>query len=153
MDLKGVFSDLKVMTGSSMPNLNALRNMFESSAPPGYDGFRPFIPGYYDFQKALFRHVVRSKTGTPILSGVQYTVDMPDVVDRGQASVAAGQLKQVYFNKRYTVPPEIGHTAIQMNEYAVVNIESKDETGFVFSLINAAGEKVAGTISWNSTGY
>lgn len=153
MDLKGVFSDLKVMTGSSMPSLSALRNMFESSAPPGYDGFRPFIPGYYDFQNALFRHVVRSKSGTPILSGVKYAVDMPDVVDRGKATVAAGQLKQVYFNKQYTVEPEIGHTAIQMTEYCVVNIEFKDEAGFVFSLINAAGNKVAGTISWTSTGY
>ncbi|MFP5300044.1 hypothetical protein R2R70_02360 [Cobetia sp. SIMBA_158] len=153
MNLKGIFSDLKIMTSGSMPSSNSIQNLFESSAPPGYDGFRPFIPGYYDFQKAIFKHSVRAKSGTPILSGLVYTVDMPDVVDRGQATVAAGQFKQVNFSKRYTVPPEIGHSIISISEYSIVKVESITETGFVFSLLNAANEKVAGTISWTSTGY
>ncbi|KJZ17421.1 hypothetical protein TW86_03985 [Halomonas sp. S2151] len=153
MNLTGVISDLKVMTGSALPSSNALQNMFESSAPPGYDGFRPYIPGYYDFQKAIFRHAVRAKTGTPILSGLEFTADMPDVVDRGQASVEAGQLKQVYFGKRFTVPPEIGHTVIAANEYCTVRLNEINETGFIFHMVNAANEKVAGTISWSATGY
>lgn len=153
MLVNAVVSDVSVSTRGGLPLVSELRSMADSSAPPGYEGFRPFTPGYYDFQKALIKHIVRSKVSTPVLSGIVYTADMPDVLDKGRASVEAGQLKQVTFAKKYVAPPEIGHTTLAMSEYAVVNITEIDEYGFIFCLLNAANAKVAGTISWTSTGY
>jgi|SRR5690554_4736897 len=153
MDLKGVFSDLKVMSRSTLASPTELRGMFETSAPPGYGAFRNFIPGYYSFQRALFRHTVRSTGDLPIVSGLKYSVDMPDVVDRGKATVAAGELKEVNFSKQYSTPPEVSHVITQVSEYAIVVVSEITEMGFVFSLQNAAGNKVAGSISWTSVGY
>lgn len=153
MLVNAVISDIAVAKREKMPSIHEFQSMAEASAPPGYEGFRPFTPGYYDFQKALFKHIVRSKISTPILSNLVYVADMPDVLDKGRASVEAGEFKQVLFNKRYVKPPEVGHTTLSMAEYAVVNITEITEHGFVFCLLNAANKRVAGMISWTSTGY
>lgn len=153
MNLKGVFSDLKVMSRSTLPSSAELLAMFEAGTPPGYGEFRSFIPGYYNFQKALFKHTIASTGDQPILSGVKYNVDMPDVTDRGNATVAAGQFKQVMFNKEYSTPPEISHVITQVNEYAIVVVDEITEQGFIFSLQNPTGSNIAGTISWTATGY
>lgn len=153
MLVNAVISDIAVQNRADMPSLHDLRSMAERNSPPGFEGFRPFTPGYYNFQRALMKHIVKAKVSTPILSGLIYTADMPDVLDKGRSSVAAGEVRQVLFKKNYVVPPEVGHTVVAMSEYAVVNITNLTEEGFVFCFLNAANEKVAGTISWTSTGY
>ncbi|BBI61654.1 hypothetical protein HSBAA_29600 [Vreelandella sulfidaeris] len=61
MRVNAVISDIAVKNLADSPSLAELRTMAERNAPPGFEGFRPFTPGYYNFQRALIKHIVRSK--------------------------------------------------------------------------------------------
>jgi len=123
------------------------------STPIDYEPFKPFIPGDYEYQKALVRLLVEAgiTAGRPQIQEWRLNIDVPDINDRGQADVAG--VTRIAFNRSFNAPPEVtvslkGGTVIAVPDVVKVYID-----GFDVVLKDNAGNYVAGFISWSATGY
>ena len=76
--------------------------------PVGYETFRPFHVGEYEYEKALVR--ISMSTGSlgaiPQIYDVVMNVDIDDTVDRGTARVEAKETK-IPYHKHYYTKPEV----------------------------------------------
>lgn len=150
----GVVSDILIAT-TEITEQDFL-DIFESGHPPGYTNFRDFIQGDYTYQKALFRAILTSSNADRgYIDGLRVTVDVPDIFDRGTASVvnaAAGVM--VGFVRQFRVPPEVTLTFKGGTTVAIPRIlGSVSTTGFTAVLENTSGTRVTGLISWVAQGY
>lgn len=148
-----VYSDLYL---SSLPTTeNDFISELTRGSPIGYEKFTTYIPGYYEFESAMFRMVVRSVGLDRIrLKKLKMIVDVPDVFDRGDSLVNAGADGEVTFNRKYIKPPRV--IAMQSGGYETagkVEIFDITKEGFKFRLLDNVGNKLSGSISWISEGY
>ena len=148
-----VISDLLIDSGDV--TLADFQRLLEKGAPPGYTEFRPFLPGDYDYQDALFKVVMKGEgLDRPELLELAMEVDVPDVFDRGAINVPAGGTATVVFNRRFYVPPEI---VLQMKGGTVVAtpkiVGDVRIDGFDVALVDANGNYVSGRVSWSAHGY
>lgn len=76
---------------------------------PGYHAWRDFIPGDYEYREAMVRVVLESKNSDRgLLTGMQMAVDVPDVIDRGTATITdAANGLEVEYNRPFHIVPEI----------------------------------------------
>lgn len=125
--------------------------------PVGYDSFRPFHVGEYEYEKALVR--ISMKAGSlgaiPQIYDVAMNVDIDDTVDRGTAHIEAKE-SIVQYNKHYYIKPEVAVT-LQRGSTAdgvLTPVITSIGTGsFKCLLRKADGTAAAGTISWTAVGY
>lgn len=124
---------------------------------PGYERWRDFIPGDYEYREAMFRTVLESKNSDRgMLASMQVTVDIPDLVERGSTSVnvpAVGGI--VTFQRKFHIVPEIT-MAIRggVGAPAVPRITSVSTEGFTFVLEDAReGTFTTGVATWAAHGY
>ena len=155
----GVMADIALMKGGMTAS------QFEEliKHPPGYEPFIPYNVGEYEYQKALVRLLVTagSMGSEPAVYDAVVNVDIDDTIDRGTVTITdISAATKVYFNKHYYTKPEVNVTLQAGNTadgFITPNIESigSDSDGFYFtvSLMNAAGTRVAGKITWESVGY
>jgi hypothetical protein len=125
--------------------------------PVGYETFRPFHVGDYEYEKALVRIfiTVGSFGAIPEIYDVVMNVDIDDTVDRGTMRMKAEETV-VPFNKHYYTKPEVtvallsGNTAdgVVLPEITMIGTES-----FTCVLRKRDGSAAAGTISWTAVGY
>lgn len=128
------------------------------SPPVGYTPFRRFHPGDYEFQEFMtgIRLTGPENQGQAGILGLKHNVDVPDVTERGEATVTAGDISgndgehDVTFTKTFTAVPEVYPVWINGATPALPEIISVTETGFTFILrdITSPSTKVEGTISW-----
>ena len=153
-----VFSDLKIK------NFELTDDAFEEillfDGPVGYENFKPFIAGDYQFQKAAFRYILRSNTSDrPRVTALTVNADVPDIYDRGTASISAGSTYTfVPFNRTFTSTTglEVTVTLKGGTVFAIPRIQSGTTTvsGFYCRLEESDGVTFpAGTISWTAQGY
>jgi len=150
----GVVSDMLIATTEI--TAQDFLDIFEAGHPPGYTNFRDFIQGDYTYQKALFRAILTSTNADRgYIDGLRVTVDVPDIFDRGTASVtnaATGVL--VGFARQFRVSPEVTLTFKGGTTVAVPRILGAVSTaGFTAVLENTSGTRVTGLISWVAQGY
>lgn len=124
-------------------------------SPIGYDNFTTYIPGYYEFESAMFRMVLRSVGLDRVrLKKLKMVVDVPDVFDRGDSLVNSGADGEVKFNRKYIKPPRVIAMQSGGAETAVkTEIFDITKEGFKFRLLDSEGNKLSGSISWISEGY
>lgn len=132
------------------------------SPPVGYTPFRQFHPGDYDYQEGMIgvRITGAQYEGQVGISGLQLNVDIPDITDRGTATVTAGDVSgssgqhTVTFNKTFSAAPEVYPVWIAGSTAAVPEIISVTATQFVFILRESSSPStvVEGTISWAALG-
>lgn len=149
----GVYSDLYL---SQVPvNLSDFEAELNRGAPVGYSNFTTYIPGYYEFESAMFRMVLRSVGLDRIrLKKLKMVVDVPDVFDRGEGIAKAGADGVVEFSRKYIKPPKvIGMQSGGSEQASKVEIDNITKLGFSFRLLDNEGNKLAGTLSWISEGY
>ena len=149
----GIYSDLYI---SKLPTTEAeFTAELTRGAPIGYDKFTTYIPGYYDFESAMFRMVLRSVGLDRIrLKKLKMVVDVPDVFDRGDNLVDSGNDGVVKFNRKYIKPPKVIGVQSGGTEVAhKVEIDNITKEGFTFRLLDEAGNKLSGSLSWISEGY
>lgn len=148
-----VYSDLYLSSEPTSED-NFIQALTRGS-PIGYQNFTTYIPGYYEFESAMFRMVLRSVGLDRIrLKKLKMIVDVPDVFDRGESLVNSGADGEVTFNRKYIKPPRV--IAVQSGGTETASkVEVLDITkeGFKFRLLDDVGNKLSGSISWISEGY
>ena len=132
--------------------------------PPGYSNFIDFKVGEYDYEEALVRIRVESKSEQtkPSISNLTMHVDIPDTDDRGTATISdTTAATKVYYNKHYYNPPEVnvvllgGNTSSGAIAPYIISTGQSDSTGryFEVEIRDGSGNRVAGSISWFAKGY
>lgn len=150
----GVVSDILIATTEI--TAQDFLDIFEAGHPPGYTSFRDFIQGDYTYQKALFRAILTSTNADRgYIDGLRVTVDVPDIFDRGTASVLnASTGVTVSFARQFRVSPEVTLTFKGGTSVAIPRIlGTVSTTGFTAVLENTSGTRVMGLISWVAQGY
>lgn len=130
----------------------------------GYGAFQDFFVGDYEYEKALLRVVLATETldATPSIYNMVMNVDIPDTDDRGSVDIVdTSSATKVYFNKFYYTVPEVsvtlkaGNTGEGLIIPRIVSLNRSDENGrfFEVELVNTAGDRVSGSITWIAKGY
>ena len=137
-------------------NEEEFANLIAQSIPLGFGAFRDLTPGDYEYSKALVRLVLEAPVTTAnrvALSEARLNIDVPDVRDRGTATVdTTGTF--VAFNRVFNAPPEIQATFKGGAVFAIPQIGAITTTGFELSLITPDTQvSVAGNASWSAEGY
>lgn len=156
-NVKAVLSNIAIREGEM--TLADFQNAI--ATPPGYNTFRDFVVGDYEYQKALMRIVINAPAtaSQPVIKDVVPYVDIEDTDDKGEVTITqTATATKVYFNKFYYNAPEVnvtlkgGSGAITPN---IVSTTGQDEGGryFEVELLNSSGARVTGTFSWTSKGY
>lgn len=155
-DANLVISDMMISTLPMTPKL--FDEFMAYGNVPGYARWRDFIPGDYEYREAMFRAVLTSKNSDRgLLQTAQVTVDVPDLIDRGIATVVNAEVGvRVNFSRRFHIIPEItvatrgGHGDLTITPKI---IGSPDLQGFTAILQDSNNNKVTGTFSWAAHGY
>lgn len=103
-----VISDMLLMSAGNV-TMEDFIDFLSYGNVPGYEKWRDFIPGDYEYREAMFRVVLESKNADRgLLTNLQATVDVPDLIDRGSATVtdALGGVVVTY-NRTFHIVPEI----------------------------------------------
>ena len=154
--VSGVLSDFCFQTGTW--TLEEIRKYMVNGKHVGYETFKNFIDGDYTYDKALFKtsiHALTSDRG--VINDYHITVDVPDIVDRGSATVSDQNTGiTIPFNRTFHIAPEVTCTMkTGTSSVAIVpHITSVTETQFtVYLVLASTGEKTKGTFVWNAIGY
>lgn len=149
-----VISDMILSTDEL--TLEAFRMAVDSGHAPGYKPFRDFIPGDYEYQKALFRTILQSENADRAkLTQLRVEIDVPDVNDRGSATITdATTGVRVNFARPFYTVPEVTLTLKGGSTFAIPKLIDPDETGFTAVLIDpTTGSQATGTFTWAADGY
>lgn len=125
--------------------------------PLGYETFRPFHVGEYEYEQALVR--ISMTTGSlgaiPQIYDVVMNVDIDDTVDRGTARVEAKET-EIPYHKHYYTKPEVTVTLQRGNTGDGVLTPEITMIGTDFFrciLHKRDGTAATGTVSWTAVGY
>lgn len=130
-------------------------DLIQNGNAPGFDKFREFIHGDYDYKQAIFRAVVKTADSTAVnLTQFDVDIDVPDMFDRGVATITdAANGINITFARPFHIIPEIVLSLSGGTVVAVPNAINKTLTGFTAILTNVSGTRVTGTISWAAHAY
>ena len=158
----GILNNIFVRSGA-IGNIAEFEKLVKE--PPGYANFIDFKVGEYDYEEALVRIRVESKTeqAKPSISNLTIHVDIPDTDDRGTATITdTNAATKVYYNKQYYNPPEVNVVLIggttgnsgTLTPY-IISTDQSDSTGRYFEVEIRDGSlnRVTGSISWFAKGY
>lgn len=127
--------------------------LVDESAPVGFGDFRAFVAGDYDYQEAMFKFAMAStNTDRAQINNLNIEVDLPDVFDRGSASVPASAFR-VDFNRVFSNIPEISVVVKGGTVMTTPDIVANDSKGFEVRLLAADNSLLPGIISWKAHGY
>lgn len=153
---QGVISDLLFEEGSW--TLDELDKYIRKGKHVGYEHFKPFINGDYNYEKALFRSVFDAlSSDRAMLEQFKVTIDVPDLIDRGAAEISDKNADlKIQFTKNFHVAPEVTITMRSGSSLAPVvpEVVSVTEEQFTMRLLNAlTGERTTGSFIWTAVGY
>lgn len=125
-----------------------------NGTPIGYEPFKDFTAGDYEYAKALMRLFVQAgdTDDKPLVSSWKLNVDVTDTVDRGIVELPA-QVTFVPFNKQFYEPPDVRvllRGGTPGDEPDIIQITDE---GFYVVVNDENGIAIAGVISWSAVGY
>jgi len=131
--------------------------LLRAGAPVGYEPFRHYIGGEYEYKDAVYKAVLRTSSGSsPRMTTLGVEIDVPDVYDRGSASIPAAKTTITCGRAFYEVSEVIaslkGGTVIAMPRVSNIQINSLVAT-FDVELVSPSGALVAGEVTWAAKGY
>jgi len=150
-----IVSDM--VLSSVATDLSGFKDLLNYGNVPGYERWRDFIPGDYEYEEAMFRAVLESvNSDRAMLSGFQVSVDVPDLIDRGVANIdVAENGVNVTFARKFHIIPEMtiairGGTGIP----GIPAITDVTTEGF-HAVLQASdtGALTTGTFTWAAHGY
>jgi hypothetical protein len=153
-----VISDMMI-SGAGDFTMTDFEDFLTYGNVPGYEKWRDFIPGDYEYREAMFRVVLQSKNADRgLLTDLQATVDVPDLIDRGSATITvAASGIAVTYNRVFHVVPEITLAARGgqgANPIAPEFSGSPTKTGFTVKMRDTVtGAFVTGSFTWAAHGY
>jgi hypothetical protein len=153
----GDFIISDIMLSSDNMDLAAFTDFMDYGNVPGYERWRDFIPGEYDYAEAMFRAVINSNNSDRgFLTGFQVTVDVPDLIDRGTAVVITAAIGiRVLFVRNFHIVPEMT-LAIKggVGMPGTPKITAVDLLGFNAIIEDASDfSLVTGSFTWAAHGY
>ena len=122
--------------------------------PAGYTDFRPFLPGDYTYQKALFKLLAKTSVAEKraLIDEFSVHVDLPDIQDRGTSVVEKGGTV-IAFSRQFYVVPEVTITMrAASGAIPVPVIQEVTRTYFKVQLLTPSGNPSEGTICWTALG-
>lgn len=150
-----VISDMSILQDEL--DLFSFANVVDSGHAPGFADFKDFIPGDYTYDKAIFRVILEStNTDRARLRTLNVSVDVPDVTDRGTATITiSADGIRINFNRSFHIAPEVTLTLRGGEVVAIPTLVGQvDASGFTAVLINPKDNtRVAGTFTWSAAGY
>ena len=113
-----------------------------------------YTPGNYVAQYIKFRLVLTSTDPyiTPVVTGFNVSVDVPDRVDTGNGMQCPDTGLSVLYTPRFTVPPTVLITILNATQGDDVILNGQDENGFSVQIVNG-GAFVSREINWLAQGY
>lgn len=152
-----VISDMLLMNAGNV-TMDDFIDFMTYGNVPGYEKWRDFIPGDYEYREAMIRVVLESKNADRgLLTNLQATVDVPDLIDRGSATVIdAGVGALVTYNRTFHIVPEITLAARGGigNPVAPEFNGTPTKTSFGVRLRDTiTGQFVTGSFTWAAHGY
>ena len=137
--------------------------MAMADTPPMYEQVTDFNVGDYEYEKALLRLRVVSKStqAQPLLYDVSPHVDIDDTDDKGQLEIKdTTAATKVYYNKHYYNAPEVnamvkGGTGGTTPVPNILTTDGQDDKGryFEIELLNSSGNRTTGIVSWVAKGW
>lgn len=152
-----VISDILITSGDA--NDADFAAFMATASAPGYGAWRRFSPGDYEYSDALVRLVVTSaSTDRALVTDLQMTVDVPDLSDRGSATITdANAGAVVVFSRLFHVIPEVVaavKSGAGSNPIAVEMKALPTKTGFTARMRDTiTGAYVTGSFTWAANGY
>lgn len=133
------------------------QNEMRLGRPAGYEDFRRYISGFYNYEEAVYRVVMESTTSVdkPKITELKLEVDVPDLFETGIATISAspGSGVAITFNKDFHVTPDINLTVKSGGSGVTATYDTESSTGFTAYILDASGTAVTGTVSWAVRGY
>lgn len=151
-NFKGTISDIVYgATDIDQTQFDLLRAV---QSAVGYDSFRGFIAGDYEYQNAIYKaSSFADYASRPRFLKLKVNVDVPDIFDRGTASTSATGVVRVSFNRTFYSINEVLATQKGGTDVGLARPTNITLTGFDIELVNSAGARIAGTVSWAAKGY
>jgi len=147
-----VFSDILISSKPCTDNEFIEATNYKSR--PGYSDFKRFISGDYEYEKALYKTVMKSQTEfRPYVSELNLEVDVPDIFDRGSATISASGTIDVLFSRPFNVAPEVNLTLKSGTVWAIPRLLNESELGFTIQLRADGDVASAGVVGWSAHGY
>ena len=153
-----VISDM-IISGAGEFTMADFEDFLTYGNVPGYEKWRDFIPGDYEYREAMFRVVLQSKNADRgLLTNLQATIDVPDLIDRGSATiVSAATGITVTYNRTFHIVPEITLAArggSGGNPVAPEFNGAPTKSSFSVRLRDTVtGAFVTGSFTWAAHGY
>ena len=153
---RAVISDIIIQ--SKELTLTSFQELVDVGHAAGFETFKDFIPGDYEYQHSLFRAKLNSiSSDRARLTTTIVQVDVPDVFESGSATIDSTHVSagvRVDFNRHFHVPPEVtmnvkGGTSVSFPRL----VGSVDTTGFTAIMTDASNNHVTGTFTWAAHGY
>lgn len=161
-----VVYDVSVRSASyySLQEIRTLARQFQIA---GYEPGVEFLPGDYDFERAVVGLVVtnNNKDATIGFKEIDMYTDTPDIIDRGDTEITnsgpnydsqTGYTK-VYYNKPYHTRPNVIAAAVGGSVLSDYIIDPNDFTNTYFRVKLVAKSDyttpTTGTLLWKATGY
>lgn len=151
-----VISDMLLTDGDV--SLEDFEKLIENGHAPGYEDFKPFIDGDYEYRRAIFRTILTSSSlDRAKLEELALAVDVPDVHDSGTGTISAGQAATgitINFNRPFHIIPDVQLTLKGGTTVAIPRLESVSNISFTVKLLDpTTWAGVAGSFTWAADGY
>lgn len=118
--------------------------------------YRPFVPGDYDFMRALVRVTLTRDNvnqDVKVVTGKIYA-DMADVVEsRTTTIVSAAAPTSLTFDKTFVAVPVVSATLVSTSANAKARISNVTKTGFDLEIIDETNTRLTGVVGWQARGY
>lgn len=140
---------------------DSFRQLLTAQAPLGFGPFQQFVPGDYEYERAVFRISMNSTSGDRgIINRLQVDVDVPDMLDRGAQiitpAMALAGPTWVQFTRPFHIPPVPVVTIMSATEDCVARVieESVTRAGFMVQMLKTDGSgRTHGVVSWAAHSY
>lgn len=128
----------------------------DPAGTPTWSAWRQFFVGDFTGRAYKFKIEVNSQNESYNIdiSELSFTVDMPDIVDRGSDTTSSGALKTISFNYPFVISsPLVGVTILNAATGDYLDITNIDSDSFDVGVKNVAGTYVVRNIHWDAKGY
>jgi predicted phage tail protein len=152
---RGLVSEWLSVEGALIDDVNITLYVSTSQDNVEFDDYRTLTLGDYTARAFKFKAVFSSESTTHniALTGVNISIDMPDLVNSVDDIASGAAVKSITFADKFMVTPAIGITAQNMQTGDCLKVTNKTETGFDIEFKNSSGTTIDRTFDYFARAY